>query len=70
MTGIYTALVSKVLFPLHERLKKHDTVAIKSQLEQSQWLTKDKILSAQNQRLREFLIKAERDVPYYKALFF
>jgi phenylacetate-CoA ligase len=69
MTGIYTALVSKVLFPLHERLKKHDTVAIKSQLEQSQWLTKDKILSAQNQRLREFLIKAERDVPYYKALF-
>ena len=50
MTGIYTALVSQVLFPLHERLKKHDTVAIKSQLEQSQWLTKDKILSAQNQR--------------------
>ncbi len=69
MTGIYTALVSKVLFPLHERLKKHSTTAIKRQLEQSQWLTKDKILSAQNQRLKAFLIKAERDVPYYKTLF-
>ena len=69
MTGIYTALVSKFLFPLHEWLKKHDTVAIKRRLEQSQWFTRDKILSAQDKRLQEFLIKAERDVPYYKALF-
>jgi len=69
MTGIYTKLVSKVLFPLHERLKKHDTVTIKTQLEKSQWLAKDKILSAQNQRLQQFLIKAVDNVPYYKALF-
>ncbi|MCP5077556.1 MAG: phenylacetate--CoA ligase family protein, partial [Psychromonas sp.] len=69
MTGIYTTLVSKVLFPLHERLKKHDTVAIKAHLEKSQWLTKDKILSAQNQRLQQFLVKAVENVPYYKRLF-
>ncbi len=69
MTGIYTTLVSKVLFPLHERLKKHDTVAIKAHLEKSQWLAKDKILSAQNQRLQQFLVKAVENVPYYKRLF-
>ncbi len=69
MTGIYTALVSKLLFPLHERLKKHDTVAIKKQLEKSQWLTKEQILSAQSQRLQKFLASAVENVPYYKALF-
>ena len=69
MTGIYTRLVSKLLFPLHERLKKHDTVAIKAQLEKSQWLPRDKIMQAQNERLQEFIGQIIKEVPYYKALF-
>jgi len=69
MTGIYTRLVSKLLFPLHERLKKHDTVAIKAQLEKNQWLPRDKIMQAQNERLQQFIGKVIEDVPYYKALF-
>lgn len=69
MTGIYTKLVSKLLFPLHERLKKHDTVAIKTQLEKSQWLPKDKIMQAQSERLHLFMAKVIENVPYYKALF-
>ncbi|KGJ96778.1 phenylacetate--CoA ligase family protein [Colwellia psychrerythraea] len=69
MTGIYTTLVSKLLFPLHERLKKHDTVAIKKQLEKSQWLPKDKIIQAQSERLQQFLGNTLENVPYYKALF-
>jgi len=69
MTGIYTRLVSKLLFPLHERLKRHDTVVIKTQLEKSQWLPKDKIMKIQNERLQQFIGKVIEDVPYYKALF-
>ena len=69
MTGIYTRLVSRLLFPLHERLKKHDTVVIKTQLEKSQWLSRDKIIQAQNERLQQFISKIIKDVPYYKALF-
>jgi phenylacetate-CoA ligase len=69
MTGIYTRLVTKLLFPLQERLKGHDTVAIKTQLEKSQWLPKDKIMKVQNERLQQFIDKVIEDVPYYKALF-
>lgn len=69
MTGIYTRLVSTLLFPLHERLKKHDTVAIKAQLEKSQWLPTDKIMQTQAERLQQFIGKIIEDVPYYKALF-
>jgi phenylacetate-CoA ligase len=69
MTGIYTTLVSKLLFPLHESLKKHDTVAIKNQLEKSQWLPQKEIMQAQNERLQQFIGKTLENVPYYKALF-
>lgn len=69
MTGIYTALVSSILFPLHEKLKKHDTVAIKKQLEKSQWQSKEEILDAQSKRLQLFIDKAQANVPYYKNLF-
>ncbi|KGJ94709.1 phenylacetate--CoA ligase family protein [Colwellia psychrerythraea] len=69
MTGIYTRLVSTLLFPLHERLKKHDTVAIKAQLEKSQWLPTEKIMQTQAERLQLFIGKIIEDVPYYKALF-
>ncbi len=69
MTGIYTALVSRLLFPLHERLKKHDTVAIKTELEKSQWLLKDEIMQAQNERLQQFIAMTLENVPYYQTLF-
>ena len=69
MTGIYTKFVSSVLFPFHEWLKKHDTVKIRRALEKSQWLSTDKILQQQQQRLHQFVAKVVIDVPYYKQLF-
>jgi phenylacetate-CoA ligase len=35
MSGAYTRLAAGLLFPLHERLKKHDTVAVRRALEES-----------------------------------
>ena len=35
--NLYTPLVSKLLFPLQERLKHHDTVGVRRDLELSQW---------------------------------
>lgn len=69
MTGIYTKIVAKLLFPLHEWLKKHDTVAIHKQLDKSQWQSQEQILSEQALRLNRFVSKAVADVPYYQALF-
>lgn len=66
---MYTRFCSSILFPLHERLKGHHSVALLRELEQSQWRTRSEIEEARVPRLREFLAKAGRDVPYYQRVF-
>ena len=36
-TELYTRVVSSLLFPMHERLKGHDTTAIRRLMETTQW---------------------------------
>lgn len=67
--SIYTKLVARGLFPLHERLKGHSTVAAFRSLEQSQWFSPEQLAQLQLQRLREFLLRIGSDVPYYRDLF-
>jgi phenylacetate-CoA ligase len=66
---LYTKLVSNILFPLHEKLKKHSTVSVREEMEQSQWLTADKIRQIQVDRLQAFLKDIGQNVPYYRTLF-
>ena len=68
-TSLYTKLVSSCLFPLHERLKKHTSVAIRKQMEQSQWWDADQLCVYQLDRLRQLLMHAQVHVPYYRQLF-
>ena len=67
--SLYTKLVSAVIFPLHERLKKHDTLRIRRDLEKTQWLPVEELQNLQVNRLKEFLIDVEQHVPYYQTLF-
>ncbi len=67
--NLYTKLVSGGLFPLHERLKGHNSVEVMRAMERSQWLGPQEMEQLQIQRLREFLVRIGRDVPYYRALF-
>lgn len=67
--GFYTALVSRFLFPVHERLKRHDTVALRRLMEEMQWWSPDRIAAFQLQRLRELLQDVSVNVPYYRDLF-
>ncbi|WP_407278624.1 AMP-binding protein [Aromatoleum evansii] len=69
MTGLYTRCVANVLFPLQERLKHHDTVRVRRALEASQWWSRTDLEALQLQRLRALLLRAARDVPYYRELF-
>jgi len=69
MINLYTKIVTNLIFPLHERLKKHDTVAIKNKMEQSQWWTSEEILDLQLQRLKILLLNVNKHVPYYKKMF-
>lgn len=67
--SLYTKLVSSTLFPLHERLKRHSTVAVKREMEKSQWLSPEALQQLQLRRLKEFLTRIGKDVPYYRAMF-
>lgn len=66
---LYTKLVSDLLFPLHERLKKHSTVAVHDAMEKSQWLDREALMSRQIEQLKSFLCDIGVHVPYYTALF-
>lgn len=68
-TSLYTSLISGIMFPLHERLKRHDSVAIRKQMEQSQWWSPARLKELQLERLRDLLKHAQEHVPYYRDLF-
>jgi phenylacetate-CoA ligase len=68
-TGLYTSVVSRLLFPLHERMKRHTTVAVRQSMEQSQWWPAAELEALQLKRLRGLLLRAQAKVPYYRDLF-
>jgi len=68
LSNLYTRFVSSVLFPLHEKLKKHDTIAVNKALEKSQWLSTTAIIEQRDQRLTQFIDKIITQVPYYRNL--
>lgn len=63
---IITALIANVLFPLHEWLKKHKTVAVFRQMEKRQWWSSSAIHSFQSDQLQQFIRDIYQHVPYYK----
>lgn len=69
MTSIYTRIASGVLFPLHERLKGHTSVALHRSLEKSQWWPQARLHSARIEKLRSFLAQIGASVPYYRDVF-
>lgn len=66
---LYTRFASGVLFPAHEMLKGHDSVAQRRALERSQWLDAKALQTLQLERLRGFLIAIGERVPYWRQLF-
>ena len=69
MSGLYTKLVSGLIFPLHERLKHHSTVDVRKRLEETQWWPRERLEALQFGRLRNLLKNAQNHVPYYRNLF-
>ena len=67
--SLYSALCSSLLFPLHERLKGHDSVARRQFLDRSQWWSQEKLNAYRLKQLREFLTHIGQKVPYYQQMF-
>lgn len=69
MSELYTRLVAGLLFPLHERLKRHDTVAILREIERTQWLSPEALRVEQGRRLAAFMGRVAEHVPLYRDMF-
>lgn len=67
--NLYTPLISSVVFPAQEWLKRHDTLRVRWQLEQTQWWAPEQLRQLQLQRLRALLIDVGKHVPYYRRVF-
>ncbi|TVO62887.1 phenylacetate--CoA ligase family protein [Denitromonas ohlonensis] len=67
--SVYTRFVSQAVFPLQERLKKHDTVRVRRAMEASQWWPAAQLEAFQRDRLRAFLSDVGAHVPYYRQVF-
>ena len=67
--GLYTRFCSGVIFPLHEKLKSHDSVARLQELEKSQYLPRPQIEAIQTKNLKDFLVDIGTHVPYFRDLF-
>ncbi|TFW19391.1 phenylacetate--CoA ligase family protein [Duganella callida] len=65
----YTALVSGALFPLHEQLKGHSSVALRRQMEESQHWPPERLAALRLDSLRNLLRRAATRVPYYRDRF-
>ncbi len=66
---LYTSFISGFLFPLHERIKNHDSVAVRKEMEMSQWWDRQHLQALQLSKLRCLLDHAGTYVPYYRNLF-
>ncbi len=69
MASQYTRFAAGALFPLHERLKGHDSVARRRALEVSQHLAPADLAALQLRNLKRFLLDIGSHVPFYKRLF-
>ena len=66
MADLYTRMISRVIFPLQERLKGHDTLHVRREMDDSQWWPREKLEALQLSRLQALLQEAYRNVPYYR----
>ncbi len=67
--SLYTRACSQLFFPLHEKLKKHDSVKVRERLEKLQWMSRSELDDYQLKQLKTFLTKIKHNVPFYHQLF-
>lgn len=68
LSSLYTQFVANLLFPLHEKLKHHDSVARLKRLQNSQWLSNSAIKTIQKNNLQQFIQDIYQHTPYYRQL--
>lgn len=66
---MYEKLVKKIIFPLHEKIIGRETYRYLEELEKLQWASSDDLEELQFRKLKELLIHARKNVPFYSERF-
>ena len=66
---MHQKLVKHLIFPLHEKILGRDTYKFLNSLEKEQYLPVDKIEELKFFKLKELLLHAQRNIPFYKKRF-
>lgn len=64
---IHRGLISKILFPLHERLVRRPTFSYLKELEETQWLSKEELETLQMRKAESLLRLAHQHCPWHAA---
>ena len=67
--SLYTAVVAGLLFPLQEQFKRHTTVSVRRRMDATEYWAPERLEKLRLDRLRRLLLRAQTQVPYYRALF-
>lgn len=67
--SLYTAVVSGLLFPLQEKFKRHTTVRVRRNMDDTEYWRAEQLEELQLERLRCLLLRAQTQVPYYRSVF-
>ena len=67
--SFYTTVVSGLLFPLQEQFKRHTTVSVRRRMDDTEYWDPERLEKLRLERLRRLLLRAQTQVPYYRALF-
>ncbi|MGQ9750703.1 phenylacetate--CoA ligase family protein [Desulfosoma sp.] len=62
---MHPRLVRKVIFPLHEKIVGRKTFAYLKSLEKEQWLSPQALNALKAQKLKDLLVHAQRNIPFY-----
>ncbi len=66
--NLYTKFIRSIVFPLHEKIKGHDSVSIRKSMETSQWWNESELEKLQLANLKKYLSTVYENVPYYKNI--
>jgi len=66
---MYKGIVKNIIFPLHERIMGRKTYEYLQTLEDAQWLSTEELEDLKFRKLKELLIHAKRNIPFYTECF-
>ena len=66
---MYNKIVKHLIFPLHEKILGRDTYKFLDLLAKEQYLPEDEIKKLQFRKLKELMIHAQKNIPFYTERF-